>query len=382
MAGKLQSTPTLATIAQLVGCSPSTVSRALRGSRSLRGTTIQKVRRAAQELDYRSNPLVSDMMRHLRVLGRATPGGTLAYLVFGETPNVWKAHLTFVGFHQGATARAQELGFRIETFWADAPGLSGPRLTQILRARGLTGVIVGPKPGLPQAPQLGWEHFAAVKIGVPFPDLPLPCAVSNNYRGMVRVIAQLTGLGYRRLGLVLQEHQNLKTGGTWLAPLTLHEQHIRPADRVAPLVLKTWNEAPFARWFRAHQPEVVIGLRCELIKWLERLGRRVPDDVGFVHLDRCTEPYACAGLDQQPQEVGSAAVDLLAQRLMANERNLPVLSKQLLVDSVWVDGPTLRPLNPAGAKKAGRTSARSTSRIRLKLFPEANATARRSSAKA
>jgi LacI family transcriptional regulator len=342
MASSSQPLPTLATIATLVGCSTSTVSRALRGNRALPHTTIQKIRRMAKAVGYRPNPLVSDLMRRMRDSGRTAPRGTLAYLVFGPARDAWQQHLTFVGFYKGACTRAEELGFQLELFWADAPGLKGARLTQILRARGIAGVVVGPAPGLPRAPQLDWQYFSAVKVGVPFSELPLPCAVSNHFRGMLRVIEQLRTLGYRRLGLVLQEYQNLKTSGLWLAPFALHEKHIRPADRVAPLLLAKWRESDFARWFRAHRPEVVIGLRCELIAWLERLGQIVPEDVGFVHLDRCTEPGDFSGLDQKPREVGAAAIDLLVQRLLANERNLPSIAKQLLVDSIWIDGPTLR----------------------------------------
>ena len=339
--------PTLATIAAVAGCSVSTVSRALRGSESLPAKTIDRIQRVAARLGYRSNPLVTEVMRHIRGSHIASSRGTLAYLVFGVERGEWRKHLTFVGFFEGARARAEELGFTLEEFWADAPALSPARLSQILRTRGITGVIVGPAPGLPAAPKLNWADFAPVKIGVPFLDLPLPCAVSNHYRGMLQVIDRLKTLGYRRLGLVLQEHQNLKTSALWLAPLAYHEQHLRPTDRVAPLVLKKWREADFARWFRAHQPEVVIGLRSELITWLARLGQRVPEQVGFVHLDRCTEPGDFAGVDQKPREVGAAAVDLVVNRLLANERNLQLAPRQLLVEGVWVDGPTVRAVRTA-----------------------------------
>jgi DNA-binding LacI/PurR family transcriptional regulator len=334
--------PSLATIAAAVGCSRSTVSRALHSSPALPAETVRRIQRAARAAGYRPNPLVTDLMRRMRRQGRPGPTRTLAYLVFGETSRAWERHLTFVGFHLGASARAAELGFRLERIWADEPGLSGPRLTQILRARGISGLVVGPSPGLPRAPEVDWARFAAVKIGVPFPELPLPCAVSNHYRGMVRVIERVRALGYRRLGLVLQEHQNAKTGGMWLAPFALHQQHARPAERVAPLILRDWREEAFATWFQRHRPEVVIGLRCELVAWMSGLGRRTPRDAGFVHLDRCTEKGDWAGLDQQPREVGAAAIDLLAQQLLANERGVPALARQFLVDSVWVDGPTVR----------------------------------------
>ena len=333
---------TLATIAAAAGCSVATVSRALHGSPLLPERTIVRIQRLADRLGYRSNPLVTQVMSHLRGAHVAPPRGTLAYLVFGTAAGEWRKHLTFVGFFEGARARAEELGFRLDQFWADDPAISPARLAQILRARGITGVIVGPAPGLPTAPRLDWSDFAPVKIGVPLPELPLPCAVSNHYRAMLRVIERVKALGYRRLGLVLQEHQNIKTSGLWLAPLAYHEQHLRPSERVAPLVMPRWREAEFSRWYRLHRPEVVIGLRSELITWLARLGRNVPDHVGFVHLDRCTERGEFAGIDQKPREVGAAAVDMVVSRLLANERNLQVSPRQLLVEGVWVDGPTVR----------------------------------------
>ena len=342
MAKDPKQTPTLATIAASAGCSTSTVSRALRESHLLPAETIRRVQRVAAKVGYRSNPLVSEMMRRMRGIGRPSPGGTLAYLVFGPTPMAWREHLTYVGFFEGAQARAGELGYRLEPFWADEPGLSLRRLTQILRARGIGGIVVGPTPGLPVSPRLDWQHFAATKIGVPFPDLPIPCAVSNHYRGTTQVIERLTSLGYRRLGLVLQEHQNVKTSGLWLAPLVMHHRRAAADDRVEPLILRSWKEEDFAEWVRTQRPDVVIGLRFELVSWLNRMGLRVPQDVGFFHLDRCTEPGNFAGLDQRPREIGAAAVDLLAQLLLADERNLPAHLKELLVEGVWVDGPTLR----------------------------------------
>jgi len=341
---ELKPAPTLAMIAAATGYSTSTVSRALRASPALPAQTINKIQRVATRLGYRANPLVSGVMRHIRGGRLASSKGVLAYLVFGGVRGEWRQHLTFVGFFEGARARAEELGFTLEEFWADDPAMKPARLSQVLRTRGITGIIVGPAPGLPAAPKLNWADFAPVKIGVPFLDLPLPCAMSNHYRGMLQVIDRLKTLGYRRLGLVLQDHQNIKTSALWLAPLAYHQQHLRPTDRVAPLVLKKWHETDFARWFIAHQPEVVIGLRSEIVLWLARLGRRVPAQVGFVHLDRCTELGEYAGIDQKPREVGAAATDLVVNRLLANERNLQLAPRQLLVEGVWVDGPTVRAL--------------------------------------
>lgn len=354
---KTKPAPTLATIADAAGYSLATVSRALGNHPGLPARTISRIQRLAERMGYRANPLVTQVMRHMRRARGSVPRGAVAYLVFGATAEDWKKHLTYVGFFAGAQARAEELGFTLVQFWADDPAMSSKRLAQILRARGITGVVIGPSPGLPRAPELDWTDFAPVKIGVPFADLSLPCAVSNHYRAMLVVIERLAALGYRRPGLVLQEHQTIKTSNLWLAPLLIHWQHARPSDRVPPLVMSLWREENFAAWFRAYRPDVVIGLRSELIEWLGRLGYPVPRRVGFVHLDRCTERGVFAGIDQKPQEVGAAAMDMLVSRLLANERNLQVSPRQLLVEGVWVDGPTLRRQRgsqPGGAEMTTR----------------------------
>lgn len=334
--------PTLASIASLARVSEATVSRALRGHPALSPGTVQRVRRIAERMGYRPNPLVSSVMRQFRGTRGAAVHGVIGYLTFGANASAWREHLTFLGFFEGAKSRAEELGFALDEIWADQPGLGPARLHEILRARGITGLIIGPTAGLPRTPELPWDDFAPVKIGVPYPDLPLPCSMSNQYHAMQRVIERLHARGYRRLGLVLASHQNIKTSAMWLTPFNYHELHARPEERVAPLVMSTWSEAVFARWFKQHRPEVIIGLRRELITWLDRLGQRVPEDVGFVHLDRATERGNFAGIDQRPREIGAAALDMVVGRLHANQRGLPDTQRLLLIDGVWVDGPTIR----------------------------------------
>lgn len=338
-----KSAVTLAIVARVADCSVATVSRALRGSPALPARTIMRIREVADRLGYQGNPLVTELMSRMRGAQLQLFRGTLAYLVFGSTRTEWRKHLTYVAFFEGACARADELGLTIEEFWADDPQMSPARLNKVLHARGIKGVIVGPTPGLPQVPLLNWADFAAAKVGVPFADLPLPCAVSNQYRGMQVVIGRLQSRGYRRLGLVLEAHQNIKTSGLWLAPLALHQQQLPPSDRVAPLVMRAWAEDTFVRWYRKHRPEVVIGLRSELLAWLSRIGQPVPAKVGFVHLDRGTEVGDFAGIDQNSKAIGAAAVDLVFSRLFANERGIHPAPRQLLVDGIWMEGATLRP---------------------------------------
>ncbi|HWA08614.1 MAG TPA: LacI family DNA-binding transcriptional regulator [Opitutaceae bacterium] len=336
-----RSAPTLAEIARTAGVSKSTASRALRSHPALSAATTGRVRRVAASLGYRHSPLLGEVMRRIRVRGHFKELGQIAYLTFDTTAAGWRQQLTFRQFFDGAGQRAAQLGLQLQPFWMREPGLAPARATDILEARGVAGLIVGPTTGWTQTPELDWSRFCAVKIGTPFPDLPLPCAVHHHFGGMTRALAELARRGYRRPGLVLRDYQEAKTGGAWSAPFFRQLAERPAAERVPPLWLAELSPKKFSTWFRRHRPDVVLGQGNDLLAWLKQLGRRVPADVGFVDLDRCTPDRA--GIDQRSPAIGAAAVDLLVNRLLNHDRGLPATMSTLLVEGVWIDGPTVKP---------------------------------------
>jgi LacI family transcriptional regulator len=50
----------------------------------------------------------------------------------------------------------------------------------------------------------------------------------------------------------------------------------------------------------------------------------------------------CAGLDQQPRELGARAVELLIAQLQRNERGVPDWPTTTTIPARWVEGPTVR----------------------------------------
>ena len=58
--------PTMQQIADLVGCSRMAVSLALRNSPKISTVTIARIRKVAEEVGYRPNPMVSALMTQLR----------------------------------------------------------------------------------------------------------------------------------------------------------------------------------------------------------------------------------------------------------------------------------------------------------------------------
>lgn len=338
----------LSTIARLARVSASTVSRALSDHPALPAATRKRLQRLAEKLGYRRNGVVSEVMRRARSGRHARGVGNIGYLSFGDSAADWRRDPTFSSFYEGARNRAQELGYELEHVWSTEPGMTPNRLTQILGSRGIAGVIIGPSRSQIEVPSLDWNVFAPVKVGVPVPGLAVPCACHNHYRAMLRVLEELTARGYRRPGLAMPQHVNVKTAGAWAAPLAQMSGHLAQLKPVPSLINTDWAEEDFARWMEKYEPDAVIALHDDAMGWLRRLKRRVPQDLGLACLDRGDSIAGASGIDQRPRAVGAIAVDLVVNRLIANERGIPDLQRTIMIDGAWHAGSTLRPLDLPG----------------------------------
>jgi DNA-binding LacI/PurR family transcriptional regulator len=76
--------------------------------------------------------------------------------------------------------------------------------------------------------------------------------------------------------------------------------------------------------------------------WLADAGLSCPRDIGLVSLDITPATASWAGIDQNSDEIGKAAVDLVLSKIRAGERGIPRVRRSLLVHCHWRDGGTVR----------------------------------------
>ena len=74
--------------------------------------------------------------------------------------------------------------------------------------------------------------------------------------------------------------------------------------------------------------------------WLGQMNLCIPKDIAFVNLDWHGAYGKEAGINQKPELIGAAAVDLVTSQIFRNERGVPADQKLILIESDWVDGPT------------------------------------------
>jgi LacI family transcriptional regulator len=167
--------------------------------------------------------------------------------------------------------------------------------------------------------------------------------MSSHYEDMRSVFQRLMARKYRRIGLVLSEALSDRVDHAWLAAYYVFQNSLPEGDRVPPLLLKR-SEAldGFAQWFLLARPEVLLFSDQPVPTWVEHLGMRVPEDVGYFNLDWSPELSPMAGLDSEPESLGVAAVDLLVGQLHAHEHGVPRHEKIITIKGRWVEGNTIR----------------------------------------
>lgn len=330
-------------IATRLGVSHTTVSLALRNDPRIPAATRRTIRAYAAKQGYRVDAIVSSLMARLRTLREKPVQATIGFVTAWPTRNAWRTMPNLERFYRGAERRARELGYALDELWLNEPGMTPDRMTRILRARGIRGLILQSLPAAGGKLRLGWEHFACVTKGLTVAHPPMHRVVSSHYEDMQLVLQELARRRYRRIGLVLSEALSVRVDRAWLAAFLLQQNETPPADRVPALITRTAEaEALFDEWYAAHRPEVILFSDQPIPAWSARLKLRVPADVGLVHLDWSREVGPLAGLDSDPEAVGEAATELLVGQLQANEYGVPRHEKIVAVRGHWVSGASLR----------------------------------------
>ena len=104
----------------------------------------------------------------------------------------------------------------------------------------------------------------------------------------------------------------------------------------------------FTDWVKKHRVDCVLTLSTfrnepnHMREWLAAEGMNCPRDIGLVSLDVTGAAAAWAGIDQNSDEIGKAAVDLLLSKVRAGERGIPKVRRSLLVHCQWSEGGTVR----------------------------------------
>ncbi len=344
--------PSIREIARLADVSHVTVSLALRHDPRITAATTKRVQAIARRIGYVPDPHLAELMERLRLGRSGTAPSAIGYLSFVHPQYGRKDSPTARRFFRGAQLRAKQLGYRLERFLLAPDALSGARVASILRARNIRGVLIAPLTEDVGDLALEWGRLAAVAFGH---SLALPVhRVCNHHAHTMRLaLRELSARGYQRCGVYLRDGINARVDDAWLATYYFHWHSLAPTTpAIPPLIGPAWDRAEFIRWFRRHRPDAVITIQLQVLDWLRETGAAVPGDVGFVHLDWSREMGEVAGIDQQSELVGAAALEQVAAHLSQHEYGLPSGPKTVLIEGIWREGSTARAQAPGPSSRA------------------------------
>ncbi|MCC5021834.1 MAG: LacI family DNA-binding transcriptional regulator [Candidatus Synoicihabitans palmerolidicus] len=219
------------------GLSRSTVSLVLRNSPSIPEATRQRVMASVEALGYRPNPLVSALMSFRNQRQLQDRHTVLAYLTTHPPPaSSWKKVEVYAAMFRGAQARAGELGFRLEEFWLRSQGMSSRRMAEVLRSRGILGVIVNPLPEGERTLDFNLQKFAAVGLGVRVLSPVIEQVATDNFQAGAEAIRRCRQLGYQRIGFVMSHEGSERLEHRYLAAVTLDQRNLPTKQQVKPLL--------------------------------------------------------------------------------------------------------------------------------------------------
>jgi len=337
---------TMKTIAAAAGVTQATVSMCLANNPRIPVATRTRIQAVATRLGYRPNPYVSALMRVRRQGGASQQMPVIALVNGLDSPGAWRktAPPTVRLMLEGAVERAAFRGYTTQEFWLHQDGMSAERFSGMLHARGIHGLLLGPMAYGARTPALKWEHFAAVRLGVPLPSLTLTTVCNDHYFSALQVMRECYKLGYRRPGLVILKSHRERFHGRWDGGILVGRLLLPGLKSVQPLLLDNWSDlSGVAAWLKKRKPDVLVSPSADVLQaHLKQIGWSIPRRIGLASL-ACPKPDdACSGIWQNGGLIGATGMDTLISMLERNERGLPAQAHTVMVEGIWNPGRTLR----------------------------------------
>ncbi len=329
-------------IAKALGVSKTTVSLALRNHPRITEAVRDKIKQKAEELGYTPDPMLSALAKYSQARQEKHDPLPLAFLNLQPDPQLIHRNEEFILYLKGAEKMAEELGYRLEEF--ALAELRAERLDTILKTRSIRGLLLSP--GDYSHPvdwgAFPWKDYAAVRLGRS-ENAPLTHFVTSaQSTNAVIALDAIWAKGYKRIGLVTRHRRRRLFGAGFF-----WGQYPLPEEQQVPLLAIPWErsveekEDLFKTWFSRYRPDAVLSdSELNLPALLHRMGRRIPEDIALasttIHPSQIN-----AGIDQNPAEIGRAAVRILAGQLNQQQFGIPAIRSEILIEGRWVDGTML-----------------------------------------
>jgi LacI family transcriptional regulator len=332
-------------VARAVGVSASAVSLAMKNSPRVSAAVRQKIQEKIQELGYQPDPVLKALCHYRRSKVTTPVSAELAWINCWPKPKELRSYREFELYWQGAFEEAKRCGFRLEEFRLQECG-SLARLGKILRARNINGILIPPHGTLWPSnwQEFSWDDFCVVRLGHSVAHPRVHLVTSDQLTDGMIAFENIWNKGYRRIAFVTTRDTTIK-GTRFSAGFLLGQLKMGAKSRLYPLLMSDKkilkeDQKQLTAWMRKTQPDAIFTDGLGVRRLLTSCGYQVPKDIGLAATS-VLDGGASAGIDQNSKEIGRAAIQLLISLINHNERGIPDICRELLIEGRWVDGDTL-----------------------------------------
>lgn len=343
-------------IAEAAQVSVGTVSQSLRGDSRTAAVTAARVRRLAEELGYRPDPVLSSIAsRGFRRDARSL--AAVIWFVTGlDDPEQFRVHR----FAPDLRAECGRLGYLFDRKNASSPEELQTLLRQAWQC-GVRGVVFGLFDHLGLLPRVSreLEPFAVAQIGDRCERHLTPVVKSATAEGFDGLLRRVLAVEEGRIGVVLSTHPGLDLPDDFAREAVyFHHRRRSPGRFVSEFAMRFGDSfgersRQLGEWFREHRPDVVIAYAVGR-RMLEVAGVRHGRDcvlVDFGGLPKNAPPGP--SLMEDESGIAAATIRLLDSMIRHGERGLGVAPCLHLLPMRWVPGAS-PPNTGADAGAGGR----------------------------
>jgi len=345
----------------------STVSLALRDSPHLSEEMRQRIQRIAREMGYRPDPMLGALQSYRKIIHSPRYQGVIGWINTFPVPSelYWGGFVE--DYRKGARARCEELGYKLEEF--NLSEIDIPRLSKILYARRIQGLLFPPQPESHPSLGLDWKNFSAVAFGYSLREPSLHLVTNAQYRASRMSVRIMREHGYRRIGFVISKFTNERTDRNFAAGFLAEQMQFTGANKIPILIIDEGNfneeRKHFKKWYKRYRPDAILALYGETSHLFKEEGIHYSDcGLLLLALD-VSRDKTIARIDQNDVLIGRTAVDYVAGMIQRNERGVPNTPLRILVESVWTPGISLpgRPVERPDSAPTRASQPRQTSTI-------------------
>lgn len=322
-----------------------TVSRVVRGSPGVAPEKRAQIEKAIYRLGYRTHPFVSAFMTEMRRRGRhRRNAGNIGWMCGTRSRQEWATNPAWASYFRGAQEAAATLGYTLSAIEDKRDGINGQRLTQILRARGICGIILPPLTD-ELDPPIDLNEFSFVRIGGKWAGIAWHKVMPDYAVNQHIIWRELTLRKLHRVGLFVTSEHLVESQGNTLAGFLFNQQVLPASRHIPPLVVDSSSEmsGAFRQWRKRWRPDVIITDCSAVREWVgeQPAKRAIQEPPYLVHLALSAELQSWAGIDLRQDVQGGCALEMLNGLLLRNETGPPASQQKVLLAGVWRDGATL-----------------------------------------